>query len=231
MVSEQGLKIVKILAGVSAMLASVLVIIRPLRSRHRKKAAAAATAPRNTSRKSLQTSPKKKAYKAEIKKWYRGAIDKIVTARLQKESNTKSGEPVSLSHYIIQGRLRHWVLHDHNHNYELRQRVANESHPKPYYAAAIAPSGFNIKKYQQSLTVDHSPEAGQSYPSNKWIRNALRSQRGLKSMHFCRITATTSFSGLQIRSSIRKSRIGIGFAVMLWAGTITLNNQHLVTTL
>ncbi|OQD98292.1 hypothetical protein PENSOL_c009G02721 [Penicillium solitum] len=167
MVSEQGIKIVKILAGVSGILASVIVIIRLLRSRHRKKAAAttAAAASRNNSRKSLQTNPKKKVSKAEIKQWYRGAIDKIVTARLQKESNTKSGEPVFLSHYILQGRLRHWVLHVHNHKYELRQRVADESHPEPYYAAAIAPSGFNLKKYQQSITVHHSPEVGSYFYS------------------------------------------------------------------
>ncbi|PKK51989.1 hypothetical protein CI102_4986, partial [Trichoderma harzianum] len=69
----------------------------------------------------------KEASKADIKKWYKAALDKIVAARLEKESSVESGEPVFLSHYISQGQFRHWVLHAHDYKYELRQTEVGDS--------------------------------------------------------------------------------------------------------
>ncbi|KAI9369761.1 hypothetical protein BJX61DRAFT_518280 [Aspergillus egyptiacus] len=139
----------QIVAGVVGSVAAVVIFILLLRSHHRRKATRVPT-----------QRPKKKVSSAEIKKLYREALDKIVTARLQRESSTASGEPVFLSHYISQGRLRHWVLHVHRHKYELRQVV-----DKTYYAAAIAPSEFDLQAYQRSIRVHCSPAVGNYFYS------------------------------------------------------------------
>ncbi|GAT21115.1 LOW QUALITY PROTEIN: 2-hydroxyphytanoyl-CoA lyase [Aspergillus luchuensis] len=86
------------------------------------------------------SAPPKKPSEAEIRTWYRVALDKIVSARLEQESNTARGEPIFLSHYISQGQFRHWVLHTYGHKYELRQRQDSNGG----YAAKISPSPLDL---------------------------------------------------------------------------------------
>ncbi|KAF7125238.1 hypothetical protein CNMCM5793_001416 [Aspergillus hiratsukae] len=106
-----------------------------------------------------------KASRTDVKKWYRAVLEKIVAARVEKESSTEFGEPVFLSHYIDRGQFRHWVLHAHGYKYELRQTrtqtqgEAEDSHSRRY-AAAIAPSGFDLEAYKQSIVTRYSPVVG-----------------------------------------------------------------------
>ncbi|KAJ5106207.1 hypothetical protein N7456_002882 [Penicillium angulare] len=104
--------------------------------------------------------PRRKATRADIRHWYRGALDNIVTAPLLKESNMGSGEPIFLSHYIRNGNFRHWALHIYSHKYELRQRITDDSTAQTNYVAEIKPSGFDLNKYQRFVTINHSPEVG-----------------------------------------------------------------------
>ncbi|KAL5364465.1 hypothetical protein BJX96DRAFT_157399 [Aspergillus floccosus] len=159
MVSDKDVAIAKIVAGIVSVLVTLFILFKLVRARLRKKA-------NDTLGKSpKQNAPRKKVSSAELRKWYREAIDKIVNARLQKECSTTSGEPVILSHYINQGRLRHWVLHTHSHKYELRQRVTDDSNTQPCYTAVIAPSSFDLCAYQRSVTLHHSPEVGNYFYS------------------------------------------------------------------
>ncbi|KAJ5341047.1 hypothetical protein N7541_010171 [Penicillium brevicompactum] len=174
MVSQRDILIAKIFAGVVSLLVSSFLIFKLVRARSRRKAKEASRklppkkipgkqAPQK--RGPLSKVPGRRASSAEIKKWYRGAIDKIVTARLQRECSTTSGEPVFLSHYISQGQFRHWVLHVYGHKYELRQVANSDSDSQKSYEAVIAPSGFNLEEYRRSVTVHYSPEVGNYFYS------------------------------------------------------------------
>lgn len=147
--NAEGAKIAIIVGAVLGVIGIVGFIIRWGRSRHRKEASGGS-----------RPGPINKISSTEIRRWYREALRKIVIARLQRETSTASGEPVFLSHYISQGRLRHWVLHVHGHKYELRQQP-----DKTYYAAMSAPSGFDLQQYQRSITRNYSPEVGDYFYS------------------------------------------------------------------
>lgn len=88
------------------------------------------------------------------------AIEKIVTAGLGSESSTTSGERIFLSHYIHQGRLRHWALHVYGHNYELGRVLVEGSGKHEHHQASISTSGFGLQEYQQSLATHYSPTVG-----------------------------------------------------------------------
>lgn len=147
--NAEGARIAIIVGAVLGGVGIVLFIIRWGRSRYRRQTSGGS-----------RPGPINKISSAEIRRWYREALHKIVTARLLRESSTASGEPVFLSHYISQGRLRHWVLHVHGHKYELRQQPG-----KTYYTAMIAPSGFDLQTYQRSITRHYSPEVGNYFYS------------------------------------------------------------------
>lgn len=149
--------IMKIVAGVVAIIVTGFVIIKLAVARSRRKS--------NSSSGNGGGSKDKGASKADIRKWYRAALDKIVAARLEKESSTESGEPVFLSHYLSHGQFHHWVLHAHGHKYELRQREADDSNIQGRYAAAIGPSAFDLKAYKQSVITSYSPEVGNYFYS------------------------------------------------------------------
>lgn len=161
MVSSEDILIVKVVASVVGVCATFFALIRTLRSRARRKDAEAS---RGKVASKSNKSSSKRVPNGEIRKRYKEALEKIVTARLKKESTTTSEEPVFLSHYISQGQFRHWVLHVHNHKYELRQRAVDQSNPEPYYAA-ISESGFNFQQYQRSITLHYSPEVGNYFYS------------------------------------------------------------------
>ncbi|KAL7956613.1 hypothetical protein V8C34DRAFT_326085 [Trichoderma compactum] len=161
MPSDNG-STMKIVAGIiGVILASVAVIvsIKAVIERSRKKAAAS-----SKSRVAAKAKAKE-ASKADIKKWYKEALNKIVAARVEKESSVESGEPVFLSHYISQGQFRHWVLHAHDYKYELRQAEAGDSSTPGRYEATIGPSGFNLRAYKQSVITRYSPEVGHYFYS------------------------------------------------------------------
>ncbi|KAJ6031348.1 hypothetical protein N7540_002080 [Penicillium herquei] len=151
--------ILKIVAGVVSALTSIFISIKVARAYRRRKANGLPT--KRADRKAL----KSKGSKAEIKQWYRRAIEKIVTARLEGECSTTSGEPVFLSHYISQSRLRHWVLHVYGTKYELRQVSAEGSSTQKHYKATISTSRFDFQEYQRSITTHYSPEVGNYFYS------------------------------------------------------------------
>ncbi|KAI2820518.1 hypothetical protein CBS115989_3648 [Aspergillus niger] len=107
------------------------------------------------------SAPPKKPSEAEIKTWYRVALDKIVAARLEQESSTAQGEPIFLSHYISQGQFRHWVMHTYGHKYELRQRRDSDGG----YAAKISSSSLDLNTYRYSLLASYSPRVGSYFYS------------------------------------------------------------------
>ncbi|OQE15925.1 hypothetical protein PENSTE_c026G02339 [Penicillium steckii] len=159
MVSAQDVVNAKIAGSVLGVCAAVFILIRTIISIDRKRAAEASL------KKAAGYTKTVRIPSNEIFKRYKEALDKIVTARLKKESTTSSGEPIFLSHYISRGQFRHWVMHVHNHKYELRQRAADESNPKPYFVAAVSPSDFNFEKYRQSIALHYAPEVGNYFYS------------------------------------------------------------------
>ncbi|GKZ36199.1 hypothetical protein AbraIFM66950_007195 [Aspergillus brasiliensis] len=118
--------------------------------------------PTDESGKAVGSSQKKtKPSLADIKRWYRAALDKIVAARLEQESGTESGEPVYLSHHISHGIFRHWVLHAYGYKYELREDPDRQG----VYDARIGSSEFNLDAYKQSVLTTYSPEIGKYFYS------------------------------------------------------------------
>ncbi|PNP57407.1 hypothetical protein THARTR1_02404 [Trichoderma harzianum] len=140
--------------GVLFALAVVIVSVKAAAASSRKKAA-----------KNRAAAKAKEASKADIKKWYKEALSKIVAARLENESSAEPGQPVFLSHSISQGQFRHWVLHAYEHKYELRQTEVGGSRTPGVYEAMIGPSGFNLKAYKQSVITRYSPEVGHYFYS------------------------------------------------------------------
>ncbi|KAF3074124.1 hypothetical protein CFAM422_003266 [Trichoderma lentiforme] len=166
MPSDNGASTVRIVAAIVGVIVSavaVIVSIKALIARSRKKAKAIASSKSAVAAKGKGKG--KETSKADIKKWYKQALDKIVAARLEKESSIESGEPVFLSHYISQGQFRHWVLHAHDHKYELRQTEVGDSNTPGVYEATIGPSGFNLKAYKESVITRYSPEVGHYFYS------------------------------------------------------------------
>lgn len=93
-----------------------------------------------------------------LQKWYKDGLREIVRARLEKESDRASGEPVLLSYYISRGEFRHWVLHTHGHKYELRRVGVG-------YGPVIKPSNYSEKARRAAILRNSSPEVGQYYYS------------------------------------------------------------------
>ncbi|KAM3461424.1 hypothetical protein MY5147_009932, partial [Beauveria neobassiana] len=102
---------------------------------------------------------------------YREALERIVSARLEKESSNEFGEPVFLSHYTNNGVFRHWVLHAHGHKYELRRKAPSAAQIErqgstslfasaEYYEPVVGVSGFCMELYKSSVLAAYSPEIG-----------------------------------------------------------------------
>ncbi|KKP06189.1 hypothetical protein THAR02_01702 [Trichoderma harzianum] len=166
MVSDNGASTVRIVAsivGVIVAAIAVIVSIKAAIASSRKKAKATASSKSAVAAKGKGKG--KETSKADIKKWYKAALDKIVAARLATESSVEPGEPVFLSHYISQGQFRHWVLHAHDYKYELRQTEVGDSNTPGVYEATIGPSGFNLKAYKESVITRYSPEVGHYFYS------------------------------------------------------------------
>lgn len=103
MVSDNGASTVRIVAsivGVIVAAIAVIVSIKAAIASSRKKAKATASSKSAVAAKGKGKG--KGTSKADIKKWYKAALDKIVAARLATESSVEPGEPVFLSHYISQ---------------------------------------------------------------------------------------------------------------------------------
>ncbi|KAF1733589.1 hypothetical protein CRV24_007494 [Beauveria bassiana] len=107
---------------------------------------------------------------------YREALEKIVSARLEKESSNEFGEPVFVSHYTNNGVFRHWVLHAHGHKYELRRKAPSVARIEwqgstslfasaEYYEPAVGVSGFCTELYKSSVLAAYSPEVGSYFYS------------------------------------------------------------------
>ncbi|KAJ5613644.1 hypothetical protein N7528_007298 [Penicillium herquei] len=152
MLSEGPIVLLKIAAAFLSMLSWIFFILRIVRAYQERGANRLPT--ESASVEALETKPSQD----DIKQWYRRAIAKIVNARVQAECSLESGEPVFLSHYISKGRLRHWVLHVHEHKYELRQVLAEGFWTRKRYKASISPSGFDLLEYQRSVTMHHAPK-------------------------------------------------------------------------
>ncbi|KAJ6024796.1 zinc finger protein [Penicillium herquei] len=152
-------EILKIVTGVMAVLTFAYLIIQIARIYRRK------NPNRLPTRRARINALKTKASKDEIRQWYRMAIEKIVTARLQAECSLISGEPIFLSHYISKGRLRHWVLHVYGYKYELRQESAKGCSIRKHYKAFISLSGFNLQEYQRTVTANYLPIFGKYFYS------------------------------------------------------------------
>ncbi|KAJ5738442.1 hypothetical protein N7493_001597 [Penicillium malachiteum] len=151
MFSDKFKHIIKILGGVILALGLIYILIK-IALQYRRK-----NPNRLPTKRARINALKTKASKEEIKQWYRTAIEKIVTARLEAESSTTSGEPVFLSHYISKGRLRHWVLHVYGYKYDLRRVLSDGSCTRKSYKASISPSGFGLLEYQKSVSTHYSP--------------------------------------------------------------------------
>ncbi|KAH8712311.1 hypothetical protein HC256_005509 [Beauveria bassiana] len=106
----------------------------------------------------------------------REALEKIVSARLEKESSNEFGEPVFVSHYTNNGVFRHWVLHAHGHKYELRRKAPSVARIEwqgstslfasaEYYEPAVGVSGFCTELYKSSVLAAYSPEVGSYFYS------------------------------------------------------------------
>ncbi|KAJ5710915.1 hypothetical protein N7488_005071 [Penicillium malachiteum] len=148
MLSEGARALLKSVAVFFSVLSFIFSILKIVRAYQERSANRLAT--ESASVEALETKPSQD----DIKQW---AIGKIVNARIQAECSLQSGEPVFLSHYISKGRLRHWVLHVHEHKYELRQVRAEGFCTRKRYKASISPSGFDLLEYQRSVTMHHSP--------------------------------------------------------------------------
>lgn len=174
--SDHDTKVIKVVGSTIACLTSLVVIAKLIHRQVKKNKTM--TTPKPVA-KPASGNARAKAYEEDLRKWYKDALDKIVTARLEQESSVAYGEPVFLSHYIHNGQFRHWVMHVHGYKYELRANDVNASadigggisgsglgggtggddSPNPY-RAAVAESRFDMEEYKRSVALRRDPRIG-----------------------------------------------------------------------
>ena len=95
------------------------------------------------------------------------ALQPEVDRRLREEQDTTRGEQVWFSRYILNGRLRHWVLMMHGNKYELRRsdNVGNnvkenreERAEEMKFTFHITPSTIDEEKRRATLAESSIPE-------------------------------------------------------------------------